>query len=293
MPSVSGKQLCQWREQAIAGAIAADVSPLEVDWLLAEAGLDRLSWRLSFERSHFLNHSLGELTELWQRRLRERIPIQYLAGATPWRHFSLKVSPDVLIPRPETEYLIDLVQMAIAESPDQNIASGHWVDLGTGSGAIALGLAEALPQATIHAVDCSQAALQIAQDNAACLGLTQRVKFYLGSWWSPLATLKGQSSAMVSNPPYIPTDLMAQLSPEVAHEPRSALDGGADGLNHIRHLVESAPAYLKPGGIWLIEMMAGQSQTVSQMLHQQGSYRNIQIFRDLAGIDRYALAYRC
>ena len=292
MPSVSGEQLCQWREQAIAGAIAADVSPLEVDWLLAEAGLERLSW-LSFERSPFLNHSLGELTELWQRRLTERIPIQYLAGATPWRHFSLKVSPDVLIPRPETEYLIDLVQMAIAESPDPNIASGHWVDLGTGSGAIALGLAEALPQATIHAVDCSQAALQIAQDNAACLGFAGRIQFYLGSWWSPLATLKGQSSAMVSNPPYIPTDLVKQLPPEVAHEPRIALDGGVNGLNHIRHLVESAPAYLKPGGIWLIEMMAGQSQTVSQMLHQQGSYRNIQIFRDLAGIDRYALAYRC
>lgn len=290
MPSISGEQLCQWREQAIADAIAADVSPLEVDWLLAEAGLDRLSW-LSFERSP-LNHSLGELTALWQRRITERIPIQYLVGATPWRHFSLKVSPDVLIPRPETEYLIDLVQMAIAQSPDPNIASGHWVDLGTGSGAIALGLAEALPQATIHAVDCSQAALKIAQENAACLGLNKRIQFYLGSWWSPLATLS-QSSAMVSNPPYIPTDLVAQLQPEVAHEPRIALDGGADGLNHIRHLVASAPAYLKPGGIWLIEMMADQSQAVSQMLHQQGSYRNIQIIRDLAGIDRYALAYRC
>lgn len=292
MSSISGAQLEQWRSEAIAEAIAADVSPTEVDWLLAEvAGVDRLSLRLGLERSLLLQPSLAELTALWQRRLNERLPIQYLAGTTPWRHFSLKVSPDVLIPRPETEYLIDLAQRAIQHSPDPTVAAGHWVDLGTGSGAIAIALAAALPQATIHAVDCSPAALKVAQENAARLG--EGIQFYAGSWWEPLGGLQGQISAMVSNPPYIPTDEIAQLQPEVAYEPNIALDGGLDGLNPIRHLVESAPVYLKPGGIWLIEMMAGQSQTVAQLLHQQGSYHSIQICSDLAGIERYALAYRC
>lgn len=295
---ISGQQLYLWRHNALQTAIAAEVSPAEVDWLLQEvAGLDSLALRLeSFkERSQIeLKKPLPVLTQLWQRRLQERLPVQYLVGVTPWRHFSLKVSPNVLIPRPETEYLIDLAVKAVKENPALKISSGHWVDLGTGSGAIALGLAAALTNAAIHAVDCSRAALAIAQENAAALGFAERIKFYLGSWWSPLEALKGQVSGMVSNPPYIPTALVSELQPEVVnHEPHLALDGGRDGLDHIRHLVKTSPDYLHPGGIWLIEMMAGQAETVAQMLHQQGSYKNIQVFSDLAGIDRFALAYRC
>ncbi len=98
---------------------------------------------------------------------------------------------------------------------------------------------------------------------------------------------------MVSNPPYIPTSLFSQLQPEVVkHEPHLALDGGIDGLEHIRYLIETAPDYLMSGGIWLIEMMTGQAEQVEAMLQKQGSYRNIKIFADLAGIDRFALAYR-
>ncbi|PSB54216.1 protein-(glutamine-N5) methyltransferase, release factor-specific, partial [Chroococcidiopsis cubana CCALA 043] len=93
--------------------------------------------------------------------------------------------------------------------------------------------------------------------------------------------------------PYIPSKLVPQLQPEVAnHEPHSALDGGADGLDCIRHLIATAPIYLRSGGLWLIEMMGGQAETVSELLQQQGSYMNIQIFADLAGIERFALAYR-
>ena len=96
---------------------------------------------------------------------------------------------------------------------------------------------------------------------------------------------------MVSNPPYIPTALIAQLQPEVAqHEPHLALDGGTDGLDCIRHLIATAPDYLRPGGIWLIEMMAGQAETVKHLLQERGSYERIQIFPDLAGIERFALA---
>jgi release factor glutamine methyltransferase len=295
---VSGVELWKWRSWARDAAKSADVEPTEVDWLLREvAGLDRLELRLESFKDKTqikLPMSLPELTQMWQRRLDERLPVQYLAGVAPWRHFSLFVSPAVLIPRPETEYLIDLAVAAAAKggvSPP--LQQGHWADLGTGSGAIALGLADAFPSATLHAVDSSPAALAIAQQNAQQLGFAARIQFYQGSWWQPLSALKGQFSGMVSNPPYIPSRLLPSLQPEVAkHEPHLALDGGTDGLDCIRHLVEAAPDYLRPGGIWLIEMMAGQADAVAQLLQDRGSYCQIQIHADLAGIERFALAYR-
>ncbi|MBN4001583.1 peptide chain release factor N(5)-glutamine methyltransferase [Nostoc sp. LPT] len=288
---VSGLQLWQWRNAALKAAIATDVPPMEVDWLLLEvAGLDRLALRLESFKNWAqiqLQLPLEELDQLWQRRLNERLPVQYIAGVTPWRQFKIRVSNAVLIPRPETECLIDL-----AEASASN-ASGHWADLGTGSGAIALGLANVLPKATIHAVDYSLEALAIARSNADNSGLADRIKFYQGSWWEPLAFLKGQFSGMVSNPPYIPTSTLATLQPEVVnHEPHLALDGGVDGLDCIRHLIEISPSYLQPGGVWLIEMMAGQADTVQELLQNQGSYCKIQIHADLAGIERFALAYK-
>lgn len=298
---VSGLELWEWRRQAKTAARAADVSPEEVDWLLQDiAGLDRLALHLeSFkERKKIdLRLSLPELDKLWQLRTISRLPVQYIAGATPWRNFSLAVSPAVLIPRPETEILIDLAVEAaqgMVAVEQARITNAHWADLGTGSGAIAIGLAAAFPAATIHAVDFSHDALSIARHNAHQQGLTEQIKFYQGFWFEPLEALKGQLCGMVSNPPYIPSSLIPTLQPEVAfHEPHLALDGGEDGLDCIRYLVETAPNYLQSGGIWLIEMMAGQADTVTELLQRQGSYYQIQIHPDLAGIERFALAYRC
>ncbi len=289
---VSGQELWEWRQYALETAIAANVPQSEVDWLLREAAnLDRLALRLQSFKDRpqvQLQMSLSELTQLWQQRIDARKPVQYLMGTASWRYFSLAVSSDVLIPRPETEYLIEL-----AETCGDNASTQHWADLGTGSGAIALGLAEVFPAAEIHAVDCSSSALAIAQLNAQHLGFADRIHFYHGSWWQPLAALKGQLSGMVSNPPYIPSSLIPQLQPEVAwHEPHLALDGGSDGLDCIRHLVETAPDYLQPGGVWMIEMMAGQADSVAQLLQDRGSYGDIQIHADLAGIDRFAIAHR-
>ncbi|MFN6475920.1 peptide chain release factor N(5)-glutamine methyltransferase [Nostoc sp. DedQUE07] len=290
-PIVSGLQLWQWRNAALEAAIATDVPPMEVDWLLLEvAGLDRLALRLeSFKNwpQIQLQLPLEELDQLWQRRLNDRLPVQYIAGVTPWRNFQIAVSSAVLIPRPETEYLIDLALAAA------NGVSGHWADLGTGSGAIAIGLADVLPKATIHAVDYSLEALAIARTNADNLDFADRIQFYQGSWWEPLTFLKGQFSGMVSNPPYIPTSTLLTLQPEVVnHEPHLALDGGLDGLDCIRHLIEVSPSYLQSGGVWLIEMMAGQADAVRELLQNQGSYCKIQIHADLAGIERFALAYK-
>ncbi|MGA7933854.1 MAG: peptide chain release factor N(5)-glutamine methyltransferase, partial [Kovacikia sp.] len=266
------------------------------------ARLDRLTLRLATfkDRAEIpLKLPFPTLKQLWQQRLQERVPVQYLTGTAPWRQFSLKVSAAVLIPRPETECLIDLALGAVEQAEkrqaagEEKVSQRHWADLGTGSGAIALGLATAFPQAAIHAVDCSPAALAIAQANAAAYHLADRIQFYQGFWLQPLDPLKGRLSGIVANPPYIPSSMVPQLQPEVArHEPHLALDGGLDGLDPIRHLITIAPDYLHPGGILLLEMMAGQAIAVTQLLQQQGSYHPSQIFPDLAGIDRFALAFR-
>jgi release factor glutamine methyltransferase len=292
---VEGQALADWRKKAQAEAIAAQIAPEEVDWLLQHCtDLDKLSLRLgTFAGKDRIacTYSLTVLNQIWQRRIVERCPIQYLVGAAPWRHFLLQVSPSVLIPRPETELLIDLVLAQVRHYPA--LATGNWVDLGTGSGAIALGLASVLPQASIHAVDQSTDALAIAVSNAQKYDLADRIQFYQGFWWQPLTTLRGKIAGMVSNPPYIPSSDLPGLQPEVAHhEPRLALDGGEDGLTAIRYLINTAPAYLQSQGLWLIEMMAGQAPQVETLLREQGSYDAIQIFKDLAGIERFALALR-
>jgi release factor glutamine methyltransferase len=152
-------------------AIASDIPQVELDWLLQElAGLDKLALRLeSFKDlpKIELKLSVSELDRLWQRRLLERVPVQYLTGVAHWRDFSLKVTPAVLIPRPETELLIDLAVDAV-KSYSVNRKS-DWVDLGTGSGAIAIGLASELTNATVYAVDCCSEALAVARQNAEFL----------------------------------------------------------------------------------------------------------------------------
>jgi release factor glutamine methyltransferase len=284
--TIDGESLRQWYGTAKDAALAAAVDGFELDWLLGELlGLDRLSLRLgSFPA--LVEGDLAALEDLWEQRLGDRIPVQYLVGHVHWRGMRLKVSPAVLIPRPETELLIDLVS-------DVSV-SGPWVDLGTGSGAIALGLAQALPSIEIHGVDCSEAALDVARENAGALGFGDRITFYQGSWCGPIAHLEGKLAGFLSNPPYIPSREVDVLQPEVLrHEPRLALDGGRDGLDAIRQLVAEGSRYLRSGGIWAVELMAGQGETVANLLRAQGNYEDIRIERDWADWDRFVLARRC
>ncbi|ELP56503.1 methyltransferase, HemK family protein [Microcystis aeruginosa TAIHU98] len=290
--SISGQELSQWRQQAIADLAQAQLSPKEVDiFLQAVTDLDTLSLRLqSFrEREKIpLSYSWSEITKRWQKRLKARVPLQYLLESVVWRDFTLKVSPEVLIPRPETELLIDIVGETFRGDD-----GGIWVDLGTGSGAIAIGLASILTKAEIYAIDYSPTALAIAKENIIKTGFADRIILKQGSWWTPLEKWKGQISGMVSNPPYIPSAEILDLQIEVReHEPRLALDGGEDGLTALRYLVATAPDYLRSGGLWLVEMRAGQGEKVAQMLENQGNYRQIQIINDLAGFDRFVLAER-
>lgn len=288
---ITGRELWTWRRWAVKIATDHHVSQREVDWLLKSvADLDSLTLRLESienDRSIEISMSLDLLSALWIDRIEQHKPVQYLIGKTFWRDFELVVSPSVLIPRPETESIIDIALAASNNLQQQGI----WVELGTGSGAIAIGLAKTLLGVEIYAVDTSAEALEIARINATRLEVLDRIYFSQGNWWSSLEKLKGQVVGMISNPPYIPSEEVLRLQPEVVnHEPHLALDGGLDGLDAIRILVDTAPVYLQPGGIWLIEMMAGQGAMVVDLLVQQGSYVDIEIINDLAGLDRFVLA---
>lgn len=297
---VSSQTLWQWRQQAIADLSQVQARSLvdlkqELDWLLLEiSDLTPLDLKLAPAETQLIQMqvSLEKLQQLWQQRLAENIPVQHLTGTAHWRQFHLQVSKDVLIPRPETEWLIDLAVEA-ARNSARLANTNLWADLGTGSGAIALGLATAFPQAMVHAVDCSEEALAIAQSNSQTCGLDQQIHFHWGQWCEPLAGLEGQFAGIVSNPPYIPTEVLPTLQPEVfKHEPHLALDGGVDGLDAIREVVAIAPQYLQAGGVLLLEMMCGQDDAVKALLSAQGQYEQIQIHADLAGIPRFAQAYR-
>jgi release factor glutamine methyltransferase len=214
-------------------------------------------------------------------------------GILVYRNFTLKVSPSVLIPRPETELIIDRVAEAVAASPQgDKLQRGTWIDMGTGSGAIALGLAEILPAAHIIAVDQNPHALNIAEQNARAHGLGERITFLQGNWFNSLEESQ-PLCGLVSNPPYIPTHQLLSLQPEVIHhEPTLALDGGQDGLDPIRILAHQAPNYLISGAVWIVEMMAGQGEAVRSLLLETQQYRDIQIHPDLAGLDRFAVAFK-
>lgn len=294
--TVYGQDLYQWRQWAIQLALSNSIDLSEVDWFLQGlSDLSSLSLRLGNYRDQLsipIKIAFADFTGKWQQRVDSRMPVQYLTGETPWRNFALSVSPDVLIPRPETELIIDIAKALVDQNPlSDSLKSGNWADLGTGSGAIALALADCLPQATVYAIDISGAALAIAQLNAQKHHLDQRITFRQGSWLSPLPLLKGQLAGIVTNPPYIPSQTIPTLQPEVAyHEPHLALDGGSDGLDSINTLVADSAIYLRPGGIYLTELMIGQAQTVANRLQQQGSYTHIAIHNDLAGVQRFVSA---
>ncbi len=291
----SGLDLFNWYQQAKKEAIAFNIPVTELDWLLQElTDLDSLSLRTNnYLEQLEINSlvSLAKLKQLWQKRLKNRCPVQYLVEKCYWRNFTLKVTPDVLIPRPETEIIIDIVAEITNQHPQ--LKKGNWLDLGTGSGAIAIGLAEILPEINIYAVDKSKAALNIAQENAQILGYQERIKFYHGLWFTPLQGLDLKFSGIVSNPPYIPSSLISQLQPEVAnHEPKMALDGGNDGLNDIRHLIKHGSDFLQDSGILLLEIMQGQEQQVINLLRDKKEYNNIHSYQDLANIYRFILAQK-
>lgn len=261
---------------------------LEAALLLARVtGLDRLK---------LITRSTSELSAAEQAAFRAlldrraaREPFQHLVGVQEFMGLEFVVTPDVLIPRPDTEILVETV---LDRFETLGVSGGLVADLGTGSGAIAVALARYLPNLTVVATDVSEAAIAIARKNAGTHGMADRITFLQGSGLTPLSPYEGRLVVLVSNPPYVAEALREALDPEVRdHEPALALFAPEDGLYWYRVLAEGAAPLLAPGGAIALEVGAGQAEAVVELLHSHG-WQAPEIREDLAGIARVVMAGR-
>ncbi len=232
-----------------------------------------------------LKKNLEFLESVWDDHLLKSFPIQYLCGIAFWRDLKLIVTNKVLIPRPETELVVDIV-FNIFKSKSEKL---FFAELGTGSGAISIALALAYPLSKGVATDIDQDALEIATKNYTNSSKQSNLKFYCGNWWSPLENFKGKLDLAISNPPYIPKDIYEKLPKAVKNfEPKVALYGGEDGLNHIREIVQKAPLFLKEKGWLILENHFDQGEKVKQLLIKN-KFTSIEIVKDLSGIGRFTI----
>ncbi|KAK8550746.1 hypothetical protein V6N12_039437 [Hibiscus sabdariffa] len=240
-----------------------------------------------------LRAPLEEMYCVWRQRIEERRPFQYVVGCEHWRDLVLSVQEGVLIPRPETEMIIDLVEdVALNNAPE--LAQGVWADLGTGSGAIAIATARALrshadddARGKVIATDLSPVAVAVATSNVQRYGLEDVVEVRKGSWFEPLKDVQGELAGVLSNPPYIPSGDISGLQAEVGqHEPIIALDGGTSGTNDLLHLIDGVASMLKPGGFFAFETN-GEKQCrflVDYIQNEKaGRFCDINIVSDFAG----------
>ncbi len=257
---------------------------LQAELLLASVlGLKRLDLYLQFDR--LLQADEVDRYRDYVRQRLKRVPLQYITGEAAFRHLELNVTPAVLIPRPETEVLVD-----VALEKLQGHDAPRCLDLCCGSGAIALSLAHECAQAELVACDTSEQAIEVAQGNEQRCGLQGRLTWFCGDLFAPL---RGTApfDLIVSNPPYICRDDIGSLEPEVRdYEPHLALDGGEDGLDIYRRIAEEAHGFLAADGHLLLEVGEGQADPVTKILQQTGHYLGLETVADLNDIPRIVIA---
>ncbi len=254
-----------------------------------------LAHALRTERLELYLHPERVLRPQERTRFRELVrqrhagtPLAYLVGTVEFMNVTLKVNGSTLIPRVETEELVERVLRDLGTAPEPKDLK--LLDLGTGSGAIAIAIAKEWPQARALAVDISEEALALARENAQLNGVAERVVFAHSDWFS---VVQGQFHLIISNPPYIPSEDLKTLSREVTeHEPTRALDGGPRGLREIQRIVREAPHFLRPGGRLYLEIGSPQAQDVCKLIEETSAFSHLEVQRDLAGRDRFVHAIR-
>jgi release factor glutamine methyltransferase len=223
-----------------------------------------------------------------QRRLK-REPVAYITGEKEFWSMSLSVSADVLIPRPETECLVEAALSYLSE-PHCPVSPGggrRVLELGTGSGAVILALAAHRPSEHYFATDCSIRAVKAAESNVRRHRLDGKVAFVVGDWFAPFRSLGPGFDMIVSNPPYIPTLDIPGLQPEISmYEPRLALDGGLDGLVCLRRIIGTAADHLRGGGILLLEIGHSQKRQIEEIVDANGGYEAVSFLKDYGGYHR-------
>jgi len=266
-------ELLRWTTEHF-GARGIDSARLDAECLLAHVlGVARLRLYVDFEATVGARDRAA-YRELVRRRAADRVPVAQLIGTKEFWSLPLKITPDVLVPRPDTE---TLVHAALERQPER-AAEIRILDVGTGSGAVALAIAVERPRAHLVATDISQAALEIARENADEHGVADRIRWEVGHLFEPVA---GQRfDLIVSNPPYVAESQRELLPPELAHEPEVALFAGRDGTQLLAELVAGAGAVLSPGGALALELAPAQADRVAQWCREAGLL-DVKIHRDL------------
>jgi release factor glutamine methyltransferase len=266
---------------------------------LIQRGVDETSANVEFLMAEVLGCGRSEVqasgvrllsdkqnSQFWEyiKHRGRRVPLAYVIGYQPFAGCNIKVTPSVLIPRPETEQLVEAVVTIAKES-----GALHIVDIGTGSGCMAVAIAKALPKTIVYATEIDMAAIALAEENATRNGVSRRVRFLREDLFKPAKRSAPWADVVVTNPPYIPSAEVPDLEKEVLREPMLALDGGKDGLDAIRAIVADAPRMLKPGGWMCMEFGAGQAEKARGVFLHNG-FEDVEIRKDLQGQERIALA---
>jgi release factor glutamine methyltransferase len=249
--------------------------------------LKRIDLYLRYDQPLYINE-LSKFKVLIKRRV-EREPVAYIVGVKEFWSMDFAVTKDVLIPRPETECLVEAALTLLPQdnASDRNLSPKSILELGTGSGAVILAIASMRPKPVYFASDRSVKAIRLARQNSKRHGLDIAVIFFCGDWFTPLNRQKKRFDMIISNPPYIPTQLIGRLMPEIyKYEPISALDGDKNGLFCLRHIINTAHEYLNPEGSLLLEIGHDQKNDVQSLIDQCGSYEQVVFTKDYGGYDR-------
>jgi release factor glutamine methyltransferase len=256
---------------------------LEAELLLAHA-LDTDRMRIIVEADRELTDGeLARFRDLIKRR-RKGEPVAYLRGHKEFYGRSFRVDGRVLVPRADTEIL---VETALRRTSDRSMGR-RYLDLCTGSGCVAISIAKERPASQVFAVDASADALAVAKENAIRLGAAAQIAWLLGDLFEPLAAPAPKFELITANPPYIPEEELAALSPDIRDfEPRLALSGGTDGLEVLRRIVRDAPRFLRPAGVLAVEMGMGQASRLLELFSEAG-FVEVTVDKDYGGHDRVA-----
>jgi release factor glutamine methyltransferase len=241
---------------------------------------------LVMKRGQPVSVDLVQALRGWLREREKRKPLAYITGEQPFRDLQIRVNVSVLVPRPETELVVEQAMRMLDQMPRPVTV----VDVGTGSGNIALSLAQHAKTERVIGIDCSARALQVARMNHRQIKRGAPIRWVKGNLLLPLKNSRIRPDLIVANLPYVRTEEMSELEPELAWEPKLALDGGPDGLRLIDPCIRQASGVLSRGGVLLLEIGADQAKEVVRLLEDENVWDDIQVFRDLSGLPRIVQA---
>ena len=285
MYEISTKDLFLWIKDIKNNGQDIDNFYLLLDLIGGISKSDLFLLKINSKKKVFLKINFHSLKKKWIEHNQLSKPIQYMSKSSYWRNFKFELTTDVLIPRVETEQIVEIATDII--NPDyKNII---FADLGTGSGSIAISLVAENRNWKGLATDIDTNAIQIAKKNYKKISSGSKLNFYCGNWWEPLIHYAGMINLAISNPPYIPKDVYERLpSSVIDFEPKKALYGGEDGLSHIKQIISDAPKFLVRGGWLILENHFDQSEKIKNLLGEFG-FDSLKTINDTFGIGRFTI----